>query len=195
MLNGAVCKGWSQFAISLNIWDCPPSPVPGSSTVTPDSCFILSRTPVCAMGQVKCPISTLGTHGQWGGRPMINQDLLPWRVGSPGSTDLRGRFFLGIWPKAWGHSASSLYHNALLGIQPVSLLCLVSFLLFDSNKAVQKISDCRAGSIRCYEVGACWEFGCSFCTLLQTERISRIDRSLLKISRLIRMTHWRDGWV
>lgn len=62
---------------------------------------------------------------------------------------------------------------------------LVSFLLFSFNTAVQKTSECRAGWILRCVVGACWEFGYSFFTLLQTPWVHEQNRSLLKISRLI----------
>lgn len=133
----------------------------------PGSCFTLSRTPIYAKEQVKCPRldPALGSHGQWCGRPMINQDPLlwraafgaqPWEAGFSWELDLRQR--------AWCFISLS---ERPAGCWPVSLLYLVSFLLFSFNKTVPKISECRADCMLCCEVGACWEFGCSFYTLLQ----------------------------
>lgn len=48
----------------------------------PGSFFTLSSTPICAKEQVKCPRpdQALGSYGHGCGRPMTNQDPLPWRA-------------------------------------------------------------------------------------------------------------------
>lgn len=66
--------------------------------------------------------------------------------------------------------------------RPVSLPYLVSILLFSFKRAVQKISECRAGCILCCEEGACGELGCSFFILLQTLWMHQPTRALLQIS-------------